>query len=447
MRRRLAWAAAGILGFVGLIAAAVVALSPRLTPYVNGPEFRSMLDRQTSKGLHFSGRYGPIRRTGTLSLRADDFAAGEGTKAMRSLEARDITATFNPWGVLLRRWQLDEVHIRSGEVEVQAYTPRPDNRPPKPWYSIFLPDRVYLRAVRCDEANVTAQIERRKVGIYGTRILITPHGRDFEYRADGGELRTAGLLPALAVSGLHLLITKKILQLHEFELTPAGGGDGRIRLTGEVGMGDQRQVAADLEFEDLPLRDWLPAGLRGRVAGRVSGSARWRAADQTLAAGQGDADFAINGGELVDLPLLDYLATATRQGSLRDITLSECSARLRWRASRLEVNDLVVTSRGNFSVRGALVFADGRLSGTLDLGVADRHLDWLPTAREEIFTRTADGLRWTKVRVSGTPQKPENDLGPRLARALRRDPAAAAGLFFRGAGEWLEQTFGEERAR
>ncbi len=65
-------------------------------------------------------------------------------------------------------------------------------------------------------------------------------------------------------------------------------------------------------------------------------------------------------------------------------------------------------------------------------------LQWLPRAREEIFTREKDGLVWTKVKISGSLKEPKNDLAPRLAEALKKDPAAA-GLLLRGTGEWIEQ--------
>lgn len=81
----------------------------------------------------------------------------------------------------------------------------------------------------------------------------------------------------------------------------------------------------------------------------------------------------------------------------------------------------------------------GTLSGKIDFGLSPEYLEWLPKARERIFTRQSEGLVWTKVRISGTLNKPVNDLTPRLEGELKKDPAAAAGLLLRGAGEWIEQ--------
>jgi hypothetical protein len=138
------------------VGVAIPLLNPRLTRYVESDAFRAELEKQTAKGLHFpAGTYAPIRRTGFLSAASDGFRAQNGRKALTSMEAHGITARFNPLGVFLRRWQLDEVHINGGEVGIQTYEPKPEPSPSKPWYHIFLPDRVYLRRVWSEPADVT----------------------------------------------------------------------------------------------------------------------------------------------------------------------------------------------------------------------------------------------------------------------------------------------------
>ncbi len=424
----------------GLLAFAVVALmvaSPRLTPSLEGSKFREMLDRQTSKGLHFDGHYAPLRRTGFASVETPEFHAVNGFKAMKTLDAWGIAGTFNPWGVLLRRWQLDRVHIDRGKVEVQTYEPKPDPKKPKPWYAILMPDRVYLREVICDATDVTWRMRDRVAGIFGTRLLITPYGRDFEYQATGGKLRAESLTPEMDVRKIHLLITKTILKVPEFELATRGGG--AIRVIGEAGMRDDKHVDATLAVERVEIAPWLPAGWREGVRGRATGRLRWRGAAQTIEASGGDGEVRVEGGELLDLPLLDYLAAAASRKSLENVALTSCSAKFSWKHPRLDISAIDLGSEGKFALRGDATVENGALGGTLEFGLAPQYLAWLPRAKEDVFTREEGGLIWTAVRLSGTLAKPDSDLGPRLARALKKDPAAAMGLFFRGAGEWFEQ--------
>ena len=165
------------LGALALLLAggglALLWLSPRLTKYVESDAFRTAMEKETAKGLHFpEGHFAPIRRTGFLSAATDGFQAENGRKALTRIDAHNVTARFNPLGVFLRRWQLDELHIERGEVGIQTYEPKPEPSPAKPWYHIFLPDRVCLKRVWSDPADVTWQLAGKPGGFYAGRLVI-----------------------------------------------------------------------------------------------------------------------------------------------------------------------------------------------------------------------------------------------------------------------------------
>ncbi len=108
--------------------------SPLLTHYVVSNAFRAAMEKETAKGLHF-------RRTSAFTAQSDSFEARNREKAMKSLDARDITATFDPLGVFVRQWRSTDVRVQSGDVEIQIYKPHPEAGVPKPWFAIFLPGR------------------------------------------------------------------------------------------------------------------------------------------------------------------------------------------------------------------------------------------------------------------------------------------------------------------
>src|SRR2546421_8814981 len=102
-------------------------VNPALTRYVESPRFRAELEKETAKGLHFpSSEFAPIRRTGSLSARSETFHAHQGRKAMTSFDAKGIAARFNPLGVFLRRWQIDDLPINRAEIGIQVYEPKPE---------------------------------------------------------------------------------------------------------------------------------------------------------------------------------------------------------------------------------------------------------------------------------------------------------------------------------
>ena len=211
-RRKLLILAVAIAIFFVIAITAGVALffSPLLAKYVESDAFRVKMEEETAKGLHFPrGRYAPIRRTGALTAQSDSFKADNGQKAMKSLDAHGIIAKFDPWGVFLRQWRLTDVRVQSGDVEIQIYEPHPEPVRPKPWFAIFLPNRVYLQKIESEQANITWRFRGERAGFFATQLRITPNGRDFEYVATGGRLKMA-LVPDLELRRTHILITKTL---------------------------------------------------------------------------------------------------------------------------------------------------------------------------------------------------------------------------------------------
>ena len=442
-RRQDWWKGFVVLGiFAALVVASMVLFNPRLTRYVESDAFREELEKQTAKGLHFpAGHFAPIRRTGFLSAASERFQAREGQKALKALDARRITAHFNPLGVFLRRWELDALHIDGGEVGIQVYDPKPEPSPSKPWYHLFLPNRVYLRRVWSEPADVTWQFRNEKGGFFGTRLLITPHGRDFEYQATGGTMKGA-LMPDLPLRHTHLLITRTLLTLYTLDLAPGVEGGGFIHGEGTAGTREDKSIDFKVRFGKIPLREWLPASWRDQASGLAAGDVHWHGQSPKLERSQIEGSFKVDGGRVRQLPFLEKLASITGRKSIASLELNECSAELVWKSPRLEIKKIAVEDKGKFRIEGALSIRDKSLEGALQLGLAREYLEWLPHA-EEVFPKERAGYLWTTVHLSGTIDKPEQDLSPRIVEALKESPGAFLGLIFRQLGDWLKDAFGE----
>jgi hypothetical protein len=442
-RHRKVWLILAGTAVALLVAGAVAIMLLNLTRYVESDAFRAELEKQTAKGLHFpSGHYAPIRRTGFLTAQSDGFRAENGRKAMTKMEAHGITARFNPWGVFLRRWQLDEVHIESGEVGIQTYEPKPEPSPAKPWFSIFLPDRVYLKRVWSEPADVTWRLRDEPAGFFGTRLLITPHGRDFEYQATGGTMKMA-LIPDLHLRHTHLLITKTLLTLYRLDLAPDEKSDGIIHAEGRAGTREDKSVHFELMFERLPVHDWVPAAWQDHFTGTAFGEIDWVGKNPKLESSTIRGSLQVRDGRVAGLPFLEKLASITKKKSIEHLELNECSLDLDWNSPRVEIKSIAIEDRGKFRIEGSASINQKSLGGTIDLGVAHEYLEWFPNA-EEVFTRERDGYLWTRVHLSGTTEKPEEDLSPRIIEVLKESPGALLGVFFRQVGDWLKKAFGGE---
>jgi hypothetical protein len=138
------------------------------------------------------------------------------------------------------------------------------------------------------------------------------------------------------------------------------------------------------------------------------------------------------------------LARPGRPFAVNDaIILRSGSAEVHWESPTLEIKDIAVEDKGKFRLEGLVSVREKSLGGAIRLGVAREYLEWLPQA-EEVFSNEGRGYLWTTVHLSGTIEKPEQDLSPRIIEALKESPGDFLALVFRLFGEWLKSTLGGE---
>jgi hypothetical protein len=163
------------------------------------------------------------------------------------------------------------VRLQSGDVDIQIYKANPEAEAPKPWFAIFLPTRVYLKRIETPHANVTWRFRAEQAGFFGTQLLITPHGRDFEYFATGGRLKMA-LLPDLDLRRAHLLITKTLLTLYDIDLASNSSSAESIHAQASAGIGKDKSVDLRANFNQVPIRSWPPAEWKDHLGGSAFGN-------------------------------------------------------------------------------------------------------------------------------------------------------------------------------
>ena len=434
-------AAIGIFFLLAITAGVMAFFSPLLTRCVEGNAFRLAMAEETAKGLHFPrAQYAPIRRTGPVTAQSDNFEAENGQKAMKSLIAHGITAKFDPWGVFLRQWRLSDVRVQSGEVEIQIYKANPEAVPAKPWFAIFLPNRVYLEKIESEQANITWHLHGEQAGFFRTQLLITPNGRDFEYVATGGKLKMAPV-PDLDLRRTHFLITKTLLTLYDLDLASDSGSDESIRVQGHASLGQDRNIDTTANFNSVPIRQWLPAEWKGRLKGSAFGDIHYIAKDPKLESSSGEGSLRIDNGRVDDVPLLNKLAELAQKKSLGRLVLNECSLSFAWRYPEIDIKDISIEEKAKFRIEGEISIKRRVLRGTIKLGLTREYLDWLPNP-EEVFSRRSSGYLWTAVHLSGTIDEPRQDLSQRIIDLFKESPGAYLGLLFRQFGDWLKKTFG-----
>jgi hypothetical protein len=197
-----------------------------------------------------------------------------------------------------------------------------------------------------------------------------------------------------------------------------------------------------VKFGKVPVREWLPRSWEGHVSGLAAGEIHWHGKNPKLEESQLQGSLRVEDGAVRRLPFLEKLSSITGKKSIEQLDLSECSAEVDWHNPKVEIKNIAIEDKGKFRIEGALSIREKALGGALQLGVAREYLEWLPQA-EEVFPRENGGYLWTTVNLSGTIDKPEQDLSPRIIEALKESPGAFLDLIFRQVGDWLKEAFGD----
>ncbi len=238
--------------------------------------------------------------------------------------------------------------------------------------------------------------------------------------------------PELHLQHVHLLIRKPRLYCPVFVLgdDPAHPEE-RLSLTGEAGLQDDRSIRLAAKIESLAVSPWLPEKLRAHVRGQMSGKLDYQSTGTGLETAQANGSIAVTDGVIHALPAIEQYVKSTGSPDPGDLHLQVCQTDIRWEKGAVTAENFQMEAKGVFRIAGHVTIAtDKTLSGGIP-GRPDRSLfEWLPTARTAIFTENEGDYRTTTVRLSGTLQKPRQDLSARVLKEISKSPLVAVKLFF-----------------
>jgi hypothetical protein len=197
----------------------------------------------------------------------------------------------------------------------------------------------------------------------------------------------------------------------------------------------------------VPLDEFLDPVWKQRVSGRIEGDlevAGTRTAPPTW-----KADVLLKEGVLTGLPILEKLVTYTNTPRFKRLVLDICSASFRPQGDSLRIENIIVQSNGLLRIEGSLTIRGRDVDGDFMLGVTPETVRGIPGANSRVFVETnpngPPGLQWTRVRIAGTLDLPQEDLSTRLIGAagmslLLDTPGSVIG---KGAEALLKPVLGE----
>lgn len=422
--------------------------------------FRGRFEALTSQRLGAEVQLEPLRWSGDeVRTASAGIVLADGSRA----EAHGLQLGID-WGAFRRGlWRLIGVGADRLDLELAAALPAPEaSAPATPlvaadpavpgWLRSWLPDRVAVDGVRVQRFGL------RHPGGWqlAASSLVVSHWQQGEasllITLAGGTLTTP-LRQAAAGPSLQFDLKRAVTRLAvgEGHLQEAilQRGEAELRVRGRLRYAEPAWLA-NLEFERVPLADWVAADWRQRLTGELAGELSLSATG--AAAPQGKGKLRVQNGVLTALPVLDRLAAWSGVERFKRLVLDVAETEVTTRGDEQVFDQLVIAAHGLLRLQGRLTVRGDQLDGQFWLGVTPETLRWLPGAREHVFTETAPegppGLRWTRVHLTGTRQAPREDLSQRLVagagKAALDLPAEVAA---QGGALLLEPLLGKEAAQ
>ncbi len=201
----------------------------------------------------------------------------------------------------------------------------------------------------------------------------------------------------------------------------------------------------------VPLDEFLDTVWKQRISGRIEGDIEVTGAKNAPPVWK--ADLLLKDGMLTSLPILEKLVTYTNTPRFKRLVLDICSASFRPQGDSLRIENIIVQSNGLLRIEGTLTIRGRMVDGDFMLGVTPETVRGIPGANSRVFVGNnpagPPGMQWTRVRIAGTLDAPQEDLSTRLIGAagmslLLDTPGSVIG---KGAETLLKPVLGEGAAQ
>ena len=420
------WILGGVVGLAGVLAVGAAVLLPILvTHWLGGDQFRQLASRQLSSLLRTEGELQPLEWS-SFSVFSGGFVSQPGAPGPWLWEIREVRTEISPRLLLDRILRFPEISI--GEVILRpgaqdgSIQPEPVSTPTTAPTSPDLFRDVQVGSVQVRAVTLSPCAASAGWGVQGVQVSAQPTKQQTEFLLRGGEVLSPfpwlGKLQMGTVKGRY---TDPTLFLTSLDAkSPTGGA---LQLSGEYTPGPNPRAQGRVTWE----RWSIPGGRIGvglfEIPARMSGEFVLQEVRPGGAVGQGQV-------RLVDARLepgpgsetiLGLLGALTGEPRLRGCPLTTAQAQWSMQPGVYHVNKIIAEAPGLLRAVGQVRVAGPNLSGQIFLGL-ERNLGSKVNALTggECFRREEEGYYYETVNLSGTLDRPQNDLKAKLSSAMAR---------------------------
>ncbi len=392
--------------------------------YLHSEGFRQLLSGKVSKAAGVSGEFTPFRWDG-LAVDTDAFrATGEG--AVQGLRLDGMHTEIGLGGLRRGVWEIRDARVQRIEIAIDAAAKDALSLPPVVAEAVasapvrtsvkqgWLPREVELHGLELGEVVLRANLAQGPVSASGIKVTVEPAGAKHSYRGEltGGSIQLpVALLPELRLDHARLRYQDGTVFLTSAALE--AWSDGLITASGEWDR-STRLFSLEGDLSKLKCEEILNENWAKRLIGEINADF---SAGNHSGKPQARGKLAIHHGTLTALPVLDALAAYADTRRFRTLPLSEAQASWAWEKDLVVLNEIVLASEGLMRIEGQVIVRGRELDGTLRLGLVPGALASIPGAETDVFAPGERGLLWAPLRVTGTVDKPKEDLTERLILA------------------------------
>jgi hypothetical protein len=391
--------------------------------YIQSDSFREWLSKKVSRSIHADGQFEPLTWEGS-SFRSPGFSAkGVGKSKLQSLQITNLSAHID-WRQLLKgAWVIDQINADKVEAVIgktSARTLSLDTNLPKQSSGLklsnFLPTELRIEHLYLASGNLHWETNNGATGQFlGTKVSATQTGPDrWEIEATGGTAQHAAY-PELHIQQVHASVGQDSLAIRDAKAQTAGGGE--IQVSGKVATRRQLDAQLTSDFSELKTNEIIPA--EWHIGGKLSGHLVYTGNLDRFEHGEVIGSIKISDAAFDMANLFVTLHQLAKFGGLDDVRIDSIDTQIRYRERELQLSDIRASYQDQIRVEGTGSITPDQLAGDLLLGLSPKILGWIPGAEEKVFTQQRAGLRWTNVKISGTPTQPKEDLTKRLISAFR----------------------------
>ncbi len=337
-----------------------------------------------------------------------------------SLDKPVITLSQNDSKV----WNYNSIGAKEGvtnQLPVAGKTPPTTPAAASPKSSGNIPMDIVLSKLSLTQGAVTLASGTNKPIIEVEGINFTSAVSLIDNKMSGSAkagIDNINLSDALFVEKVAASIT---LGSDEVKLAPLTGNlaDGTLSGDVDVKFGDGLQYAVNVQVKDADVAKFLEeAKSKPVMSGKLTATTTLTGTGGLpTIVGNGHAQ--INGGQLMQLPVLNMLALILQMDALRDLKFSECVVEYSISNNVMETPVIRITSPElQITGSGSLTFEDNNLHHTLTITFAKDAVGSVPKEVLGLFTEDSNGSLSLTFPVTGPFNSPKTNIAKRLGQQL-----------------------------